>query len=153
MLKKMLLETEDRASWIFQIIDERDGVIHDDPSGRAYNDRETASRALTKFCDAHPEFTGLPCETIALTRDEQDATIARMERLAKVREAQAEERATEEAARVADGVPVEKVPEKIPVKFTEIEVRDGESIPEALERHEQEEAEKAAESKTESDPS
>lgn len=143
MLKKMLLETEDRASWIFQVVDERDGTIHDDPTRRAYNDRETCSRALTKFCDARPEFTGLPCETIALTRDEQDATIARMERLAKVRE----ELATEEATRVADDVSVEK----IPVKFTEIEVRDGESIPEALERAEREEAEKG--SKTEADPS
>lgn len=148
MLKKMLLETEDRASWIFQVVDERDGTIHDDPTRRAYNDRETCSRALTKFCDARPEFTGLPCETIALTRDEQDATIARMERLAKVRE----ELATEEAARVADSASVEKVPEKIPVKFTEIEVRDGESIPEALERAEREEAEKAA-AKPEADPS
>lgn len=146
MLKKMLLETEDRASWIFQVVDERDGTIHDDPTRRAYNDRETCSRALTKFCDARPEFTGLPCETIALTRDEQDATIARMERLAKVRE----ELATEEAARVADSASVEKVP----VVFTEIEVRDGESIPEALERAEREEAEKAdAKSKTEADPS
>ena len=37
------------------------------------------------------------------------------------------------------------------MKFTEIEVRDGESIPEALERAEREEAEKG--SKTEADPS
>lgn len=141
MLKKMLLETEDRASWIFQIIDERTGVIHEDPSGRAHNDRETASRALTKFCDSHPEFTGLPCETIALTRDEQDATIARMERLARVRE----EIAAESTTRVGDSAAVELLDgPPPPVKFTEIEVLDGESIPEALERAEREEAEKAA---------
>jgi hypothetical protein len=144
VLKKMLLETEDRASWIFQIIDERTGVIHEDPSGRAHNDRETASRALTKFCDSHPEFTGLPCETIALTRDEQDATIARMERLARVREEIATESATESATRVGDSAAVELLDgPPPPVKFTEIEVLDGESIPEALERAEREEAEKA----------
>lgn len=134
MLKKLLLETEDRASWIFQILDEATGVIHEDPSGRAYNDRASASQALTKFVDSHPEFTGQPCETVALTRDEQDATIARMERIARARE----EIAADEATRVADSASVEKVP----VVFTEVELRDGESIPEALERTEREAAEK-----------
>lgn len=136
MLKKMLLETEDRASWIFQVVDERDGTIHDDPTRRAYNDRETCSRALTKFCDARPEFTGLPCETIALTRDEQDAHVSKLERLAQARSAQAKETAAEAAikdpALVADSAEVTKVP----VKFTEVAVRPGESIHEALERTE-----------------
>lgn len=132
MLKKMLLQTADRASWIFQILNEHTLTITDDPSGRAYNDKETASQALTKFVDEHPEFQGLPCETIALTRDEQDAHVSKLERLAKVREAQVEEIATEEATRVADSAEVTKVP----VNFTEVEVRPGESIHEALERTE-----------------
>lgn len=136
MLKKMLLQTADRASWIFQIFNEHTLTITDDPSGRAYNDKETASRALTQFCDSHPEFVGLPCETIALTRDEQDAHVSKLERLAQARSAQAKETAAEAAikdpALVADSAEVTKVP----VKFTEVAVRPGESIHEALERTE-----------------